>query len=417
MSRPRLLGVGVLLGGLLGLGVLLSTAATGRPLPDLAGLVAAIGGGPAPGSPGATASSPPTTGPSASPTPVPTPTPRPTPTPSPTPVPAPSPSPTPVLVPAPLSGRLVDPALAARHPIAVMVDDLRPARPQSGFSLASVVWQAPAEGGIPRYMLLFGEGDPPAVGPVRSARHYFVAWAAEWRAVYVHVGGSPQALDLLRRQGRGQLVYNADEFRYGGRYLWRIPERAAPHNVYTDGEHLRALAAVVGAKDEPAAPVWRFEPDAPPAERPVGGSIEVSYPANRIRYAYDRTTNTYRRSVTGEKEQIDAATGEAVAPKNVVIMFVRFGPLNDGSNKHRLEAQVTGSGVAYVATNGVVTKGAWRKRAIDAPTEFLDRRGRPIPLTIGQTFIQVVPTGTPVRFVAGEPPPPNPPIAGSARPI
>lgn len=265
-------------------------------------------------------------------------------------------------------------------------------------------------------MLLFGEGDPPAVGPVRSARHYFVAWAAEWRAVYVHVGGSPQALDLLRRSGRGQLVYDADEFRYGGRYLWRIDERPAPHNVYTDGEHLRALARVVGARDEPLEPVWEFRPDAPIAERPVGGSIEVPYPANRVRYSYDRLTNTYRRSVTSEQSQVDAATGEPVAPKNVVVMFVRFAPLNDGSNKHRLEAQVTGSGVAYVATNGTVTKGTWRKRRIDTPTEFLDRQGRPIPLTVGQTFIQVVPTGTRVRFEAGEPPPPNPRVPGSAWP-
>ena len=261
--------------------------------------------------------------------------------------------------------------------------------------------------------LLFGADDPPAVGPVRSARHYFVAWAAEWQAVYVHVGGSPQALDLLRRSGRGQLVYDADEFRYGGRYLWRIDERSPPHNVYTDGEHLRALAKVVGAKDEPRRPVWRFEPDAPIADRPVGGTIEVPYPANRVRYAYDRLTNTYRRSVTGERSQVDAATGEVVAPKNVVVLFVRFAPLDDGSTKHRLEAQVTGSGVAYVATNGTVTKGTWRKRRIDAPLELLDRSGRPIPLTVGQTFVQVVPTGTPVRFVPGSPAPPRPRAVGS----
>ena len=87
-------------------------------------------------------------------------------------------------MPAPLTGRYVGPAIAARHPIAVMVDDLSPARPQSGFSAASVVWQAPAEGGIPRYMLIFGDEVPGNVGPVRSARLYFVLWAAEWRAVY-----------------------------------------------------------------------------------------------------------------------------------------------------------------------------------------------------------------------------------------
>ena len=101
-------------------------------------------------------------------TPEPTPSPTPTPEPTPTPSPTPTPEPTPVLVPAPLDGVLVKPSLAQRHPIAVMIDDLSAARPQSGLSQASVVWQAPAEGGIPRYMALFQEGDPPAVGPVRQ---------------------------------------------------------------------------------------------------------------------------------------------------------------------------------------------------------------------------------------------------------
>ena len=414
-GRIRLRLTGLALGGIGATAVLVAALLGSGAGADLAGFVAALGGPGSAGPGGASSgggSSPPSASPTAAPTPVPTAGPTPTPTPTPTFAPTPTPSPTPVLVPDPLTGRPVAPALAARHPIAVMVDDLRPARPQSGFGAAGIVWQAPAEGGIPRYMLLFGADDPPAVGPVRSARHYFVAWAAEWQAVYVHVGGSPQALALLRQSGRGQLVYDADEFRYGGRYLWRIDERSPPHNVYTDGEHLRALAKVVGAKDEVRRPVWRFEPDAPIADRPVGGTIEVPYPANRVRYAYDRLTNTYRRSVTGERNQVDAATGEVVAPKNVVVLFVRFAPLDDGSTKHRLEAQVTGSGVAYVATNGTVTKGTWRKRRIDAPVELLDRAGRPIPLTVGQTFVQVVPTGTPVRFVSGSPAPPRPRAVG-----
>lgn len=93
---------------------------------------------------------------------------------------------------------MVTPAVAKRHVVAVMIDDHPAARPQSGFNDASVVWQAPAEGGIPRYMMWFQDSVPPAVGPVRSARLYFVAWASEWDAVYAHVGGSPQAMKLLR---------------------------------------------------------------------------------------------------------------------------------------------------------------------------------------------------------------------------
>jgi hypothetical protein len=300
-----------------------------------------------------------------------------------------------------------------------MVDDLGPARPQSGFSDAGVVWQAPAEGGIPRYMMLFSAGEPPAVGPVRSARQYFVEWAAEWDAVYVHVGGSPQALATLASKGRGQLVWNADEFRWGGRYLWRIKTRSAPHNVYTDAKHLRGLAKAVGATGnvtEPQAPVWRFGPDAPMAMRPEGGRIVVPYPYNTITYAYDRATNRYLRTVTGEKRQTDAGTDQRVAPANVVVLYMHFGPLNDGSHKKRLEAQDVGQGKALIATNGRTISGTWKKASVQAPTLLFDAKGRPVTLTTGQTFVQVIQTGTKVTVKDGKVPAvPRPPR--SARPI
>jgi hypothetical protein len=168
-------------------------------------------------SPGPSASAPLTA--SASPSPPPSasvePAPSSAPPASPSAAPTPTPKPSLALVPAPLTGVLVTPKVAAQHPIAVMVDDLAAARPQSGFNSASLVWQAPAEGGIPRYMMVFQERIPKDVGPVRSARYYYIAWAAEWRAVYAHAGGSPQALQTLRSKGNGQLVYNADEFRWG----------------------------------------------------------------------------------------------------------------------------------------------------------------------------------------------------------
>ena len=221
--------------------------------------------------------------------------------------PSPTPAPTPVTVPAPLTGELVKPAMADRRVMAVMIDDQFDARPQSGLSDADVVWQAPAEGGIPRYMAFFQTGDPPAVGPVRSSRLYFIAWASEWRSLYVHAGGSPQAKALLASsKGRGSFVYNADEFRWGGgRYLWRVNSRAAPHNVYTDGKHLRQLARRVGADPvEGQKPAWTFADPLPIEQRPVGGSITVPYLANRITYKYDRASNTYR-AVGDRREEAD----------------------------------------------------------------------------------------------------------------
>jgi hypothetical protein len=305
-----------------------------------------------------------------------------------------------VLEVAPLTGRRVSPERASRHPIAVMVDDHWDARPQSGFTEASVVWQAPAEGGIPRYMMVFAEGNPKSVGPVRSARLYFVQWAAEWNAVYVHVGGSPQAMALLAAQGQGQLVYNADEFRYGGTYLWRTTDRFAPHNVYTDGKHLRALADRVGAEQIDEKPAWRFATDAPLTLRPAGSKIDFAYQYGKIGYRYDRRTNTWRRYLDG-KAQRDRANNRIVAPKNVVILEMAFGLLGPGQ-KGRLEADNIGSGRAWIATNGRTIRGTWKKTSVTAPTRFFDSAGHPVTLTRGQTFVQVIPTGTKVKAVNGK---------------
>ena len=297
---------------------------------------------------------------------------------------------------------MVKPGIAQRHVVAVMIDDQRDARPQSGLSQASIVWQAPAEGGIPRYMALFHEGDPKAVGPVRSARLYFVQWAAQWQSVYVHVGGSPQALALLHSaRGKGGFVYDADEFRWGGKYLWRISQRPAPHNVYSDGFHLRGLAERVGAKARTYKPAWNFAPDAELARRPSGSTLLVPYLANQISYRYDRKSNTWLRTVTGEAKQTDAASKTRIAPKNVVVMYVNFAPLNDGSKKHRLEARVIGSGRALIATNGKTISATWRKTSVTGPVTFTLRNGQPATLTIGQTFVQVVPSGSRVTIKNG----------------
>jgi len=344
--------------------------------------------------------------PASTPSPSTEPTAVPTASPSPTPLPTATPLPTPVLVPAPLTGRPVSPAVAARHPIAVMIDDLSPARPQSGLASASVVWHAPAEGGIPRYMAVFQDDMPDQIGPVRSSRYYYIAWAAEWRAVYIHSGGSPQALATLRANGRGQLVYNGDEFRYSGTFF-RLKTRSSPHNLYTTGPKLRNLGKRLGAKDKAYTPVWKFAPDAPLESRPYGGTISVSYPANVIKYSYDRVSNTYLRSVTREKKQTDAVGGVRIAPKNVVVMMMSFGPLNDGHpNKHRLEAKVVGSGRAWINTNGRTIKGTWKKAALTKPTKFYDAAGNEVTLTIGQTFVQVMPLGSPVTIKAGSDQPP-----------
>jgi hypothetical protein len=341
---------------------------------------------------------------------------------------APSPEPTLELVPAPLTGLPVTPDAAGRHPIAVMVDDHADARPQSGFNAASIVWQAPAEGGIPRYMLIFQDTVPGKVGPVRSSRQYFIEWAAEWRAMYVHAGGSPQALATLAARGTGGWVWNADAFRWEGSYLTRVHAVTVPggqsyplvppHNLYTDGARLRRLAARLKAADGPLTPVWSFGPDALPENRPIGARLTVAYPYETIAYRYDAPTNTYHRYINGSKKaQVDAADGRLVGPKNVVILRMAFGPLNDGHPaKQRLEASDVGHGTAWISTNGVTRQGTWRKASPTAPTLLFGPDGKAVTLTAGQTFVEVVEPSYGISIRAGHLPPPPPMHPGGLSP-
>jgi hypothetical protein len=399
MSRLVFAVIGVL-ALVLGLGIGVGAGM----LAQAPGTVAVVGtpsAVPAPTGPASTGPAPSVESPSTAPTP------EPTPEHTPTPVPTPTPEPTPVPVPAPLTGVPVTDAIAARHVIAIMIDDLSAARPQSGLSQADVVWQAPAEGGIPRYEAWFQSRYPTQVGPIRSSRLYFIAWAAEWRAVYVHAGGSPQALALLNSsKGHGKIVYNADEFRWA-RYLYRVTFKNAPHNVFSDDKNLRKLAKAVGAKAVAGQkPHWTFAADAPLEQRPQGGKLLVPYLANRISYSYDRRTNTYLRSVSVEGKQFDAGTKPRtrIAPKNVVIVVVRFVSLGD--KKHRLDGQVTGSGTAWIATNGRTIKGTWKKKSFTAPIRFYRSDGTEVTLTMGQTFVQVVQSGTKITIKDGKVPTP-----------
>jgi hypothetical protein len=287
-----------------------------------------------------------------------------------------------------------------------MIDDLWAARPQMGLSEADVVWHAPAEGGIPRYMALFQSRYPTRIGPVRSTRLYYVGWAADWNAVLVHAGGSPQAIGFLATsQGRGKAVYNAD----WSRHLYRVTFRAAPHNLYSDRKEFRKIPRSVGAKPvKDQAPVWSFAPDAPLEARPEGGTIVVPYLANRVTYKYNRATNTYRRSVSAEGKQYDVGVKPKarIAPRNVIVMKVTFVPIGD--KKHRLDGHITGSGPAWISTNGITVKGTWKKKDFTSPTRFYGPDGKAVTLTIGQTFIQVVTKSTRITIKDGVVPEPAP---------
>jgi DUF3048 family protein len=310
-----------------------------------------------------------------------------------------------------LSGIPTTAEFAHRYPIAVMIDDSPAARQQSGLSVASIVWQAPAEANIPRYMAIFQSGTPPRIGPVRSARLYFVRWAAEWKAVYLHAGG-PRPLRNYLANGSQQLVIDVN-----GRITSRVRFRAAPHNLYSDGARLRRFAnedlptSKLAYDPSEAGRLQPFRDAVPEADRgPDGGTIRVTYSSARVDYTYDRASNTWLRSVDG-REQHDAlatenrgngavGSGPRIAPTTVVVMVVpiRRSARTSGPAMGAMEADSIGKNTAWVFADGRVTKGTWRKATETDRTRFLDAGGKEIAFPRGQIFIQVVPGASAATF-------------------
>ena len=333
------------------------------------------------------------------PTPTPSPTPSPTPTPAPTPTPTPSPTFAPLLDGvADLTGARVPDALAHRLPIAVLIDDNRIARPQSGFNGASIVYQAPADGGETRYMFVYQESDSKDIGPVRSGRIYFLHWASEIRAAIGHYGGDKISRDYLRAHDKVQFT-NVDALGAGARAYHRIKTRNAPHNGYTYTKKLRAMALKLGGPATLGPEFFRrpFVDASPLAKRAASERVRVPYRTGVIDYRYDRPTNRYLRSVDGHV-QIDPADGRRVTTTNVVVLFQAFHTDSTIEVGHaRPVIGDIGQGTAWVFREGRIVKGTWRKADALATTRLYDAAGVEIPLVRGRTFFQIVPEGTKVR--------------------
>ena len=309
-----------------------------------------------------------------------------------------------------LSGLPVsDDGVNQRSVTAVMIENSIDARPQSGLSEAGVVYEAVAEGGVTRYMALYQDTQPTNVGPIRSARPYYVQWALGFDAAYAHVGGSPDALSDITAWG----VKDMNQF-YNGNSYHRVSSRAAPHNVYTGIDTLAQLESSKGYGASSYTPFVR-KTDAPYGAKPATGNTkyaaqgDVRTPANSLdfslsgytydpHYDYNAATNTYNRSEAGAA-QTDANTGQQLNPKVVIAIVVPLGRgALDSSGAYYSDYNTIGSGTAYVFQDGTVTTAQWQKGDNKANISFTGADGKPLALNRGQTWITAVSSTAGVKY-------------------
>lgn len=299
------------------------------------------------------------------------------------------------LVPRRLDGVLVPPSKANLRLVAVMVDNHTAARPQASLDKASVVYEALAEGGIPRFMAVYARYDLALVGPIRSARPYFVRYAAEYPAALAHVGGSPDAQNLIKqlkvRNIEGQKGTTA---RFFFRYGFGV------HSTFTNGANLTdAMRNKKGPKAILNYEPWQFQNDPALKDRPTKRqrvAVDLGAGRNyRIEYEYSRRRNAYLRS-TGGRPHFDRVSRTRLTAKNVILLIVPKERVLD--RQGRIELKTVGRGKAVLLQNGRARTITWSKASDTARTTFAYGNGSAVKLVRGSTWITIVPKGKSYRI-------------------
>jgi hypothetical protein len=293
-----------------------------------------------------------------------------------------------LLVPSTLSGLPVTPSINLRPVTAVMVENSTDARPQSGLDQASVVFEAVAEGGITRFMAVYQDSLPAYIGPVRSARPYYVSWALGFDASYAHVGGSAEGLHDIQAWG----VKDLDQF-YNDSAYQRITSRYAPHNVYTGFPQLTTLEQAKGYTSSKFTGFPRKADATTPTPKASKIDFSISGSDYDAHFDYLPSTNSYSRSQAGAPHMVVDQNGvqKQITPKVVIAMVVPIGQgALDASNAYYSDYTTVGSGQAFVFQDGDVTLGTWAKTANSAQISFTDSSGNVLKLNAGKTWITAV---------------------------
>lgn len=293
----------------------------------------------------------------------------------------------------PLDGLKYPEDVANRHTLGIMIENHPDARPQSGLTSASVVYEAQAEGGITRFLALFGPKIPDKAGPVRSARTYYLDWCLEYDCFYGHVGGNIDALDLIPKIG----IKDLDQFSLGTKAYARIPKSgiAIEHTMYATPSKLYAIASDKGWSQTGGQAAVNFKEDASSTSRPAAQKIDIaiSSASYNTSWAYDPSTNTYARSMGGSIHK-DANNGEQIKSRVVVVQEVAAKQILTRINEQGLAMTTVGSGKAKVFQDGQVVEGTWKKSSQASRTIFYDAAGQEVKFNAGQRWITVVDPGS-----------------------
>ena len=279
------------------------------------------------------------------------------------------------------------------RPYAIMINNISVARKlQSGLQDAFIIYELIAEGGITRYMALFMDQNTERIGSIRSARHYYLDYALENDAIYVHHGQSPQAKSDFSKLGINRIEVAE------GKTGWRDKKLnvSTEHTLFTNIDMLTSgLGNIRTERNQDLLLNYSVEeidmasiPNATKADK-----VSIKYSSSTTSsYEYDSENKVYKRYVNND-EHTDYVTKEQYTFKNIITYQVNNYTLNDGENKGRQELENIGSGTGYYISNGYSIPIKWEKESRSSQTKYYYENGEELIVNDGNTFIQIQPKG------------------------
>jgi len=268
--------------------------------------------------------------------------------------------------------------------IAVMINNEPGAIPQSSLNQAEYLYEALIEGGATRIMAIYHHTYPKKVGPIRSARPYFMQIAKSLKAYFVHCGGSPQAYRLFKQN----FIPHIDAIYTGGGIFYRTSDRKAPHNLYSSMEKLTTFFDKKGYKAQKTYKTYPLTDDVMNKWNSENSKIKITFSGwYYVSYEYDTQKKVYKRFIK-EKPHLDKETGVQLTAKNLVIIFAHYDTIKN-DDKGRQEVDFS-KGKGYVLQMGKTIPITYE---FDMENSFTlkDENGQEIKLLKGNTWFEIVP--------------------------
>lgn len=278
------------------------------------------------------------------------------------------------------------------RPYAVMINNIGTARPlQSGLQDAYIMYEIIVEGGLTRYLALFMDQKTERIGSIRSARHYYLDYALENDAIYVHHGQSPQAKSDFSNLGIERIEVTASKTGWRDKTL----NVSSEHTLFTSIEKLsNGLKGKRTEREKELLLNYSVDEinlnDYP--EVKTANKVKIEYSSSvTSSYEYDAENKVYKRFVNN-KEHKDYVTGKQYTFKNIITYQIENYLLSATGNKGRQGLENIGTGSGYFITNGMAVPITWEKKTRESQTVYKYKDGKEIIVNDGNTFIQIQPT-------------------------